>query len=56
VADEKIARATIVLYDGAEQPFADELEVLLQARSLFGSRDTAEQETLFTRIRRFILC
>ena len=33
---ETIARATIVLYDGAEQPIAEEVDVLLEIRNNFG--------------------
>lgn len=33
---ETIARATIVLYDGAEQPVAEEVDVLLEIRNNFG--------------------
>jgi hypothetical protein len=36
VANEKIARATIVLYDGAEQPVAEEFDVLLEIRNNYG--------------------
>jgi hypothetical protein len=36
MAKETIARATIVLYDGAEQPVAEEVEVLLEIRNNFG--------------------
>jgi hypothetical protein len=36
VANETIARATIVLYDGAEQPVAEELDVLLEIRNNYG--------------------
>lgn len=33
MAGEAIARATIVLYDGAEQPISEEMEVLLEIRN-----------------------
>ncbi len=33
MAKETVARATIVLYDGAEQPVAEEMEVLLEVRN-----------------------
>ena len=36
MANEKIARATIVLYDGAEQPVAEEFDVLLEIRNNYG--------------------
>jgi hypothetical protein len=36
MAKETVARATIVLYDGAEQPVAEEVEVLLEIRNNFG--------------------
>jgi hypothetical protein len=36
MANETVARATIVLYDGAEQPVAEEVEVLLEIRNNFG--------------------
>lgn len=36
MANEKMARATIVLYDGAEQPVAEELDVLLEIRNNYG--------------------
>jgi hypothetical protein len=36
MANETVARATIVLYDGAEQPVADPVEVLLEVRNNFG--------------------
>jgi hypothetical protein len=40
MAKETIARATIVLYDGAEQPVAVEVDVLLEARNSFGVNQT----------------
>jgi hypothetical protein len=40
MAKETIARATIVLYDGAEQPVADEVDVLLEVRNNFGVNQT----------------
>lgn len=36
MAGETVARATIVLYDGAEQPVAEELDVLLEIRNNYG--------------------
>ena len=36
MAKETVARATIVLYDGAEQPVAEEVDVLLEVRNNFG--------------------
>lgn len=36
MAGEKVARATIVLYDGAEQPVAEEVDVLLEVRNNYG--------------------
>ena len=36
MAGETIARATIVLYDGAEQPVAEEVDVLLEIRNNYG--------------------
>jgi hypothetical protein len=36
MAKEAIARATIVLYDGAEQPVTDEVDVLLEVRNNYG--------------------
>jgi hypothetical protein len=36
MAKETIARATIVLYDGAERPVAEEVDVLLEVRNNFG--------------------
>ena len=36
MAQESVARATIVLYDGAEQPLAEEVEVLLEVRNNHG--------------------
>jgi hypothetical protein len=40
MADETTARATIVLYDGAEQPVAEELDVLLEIRNNYGVNQT----------------
>ena len=40
MAKETVARATIVLYDGAEQPVADEVDVLLEVRNNFGVNQT----------------
>ncbi len=34
MANETITRATIFLYDGAEQPVAEKLDVLLEFRCL----------------------
>jgi hypothetical protein len=36
MAGETVARATIVLYDGAEQPVAEEVDVLLEIRNNYG--------------------
>src|ERR1700733_584868 len=36
MAEGTIARATIVLYDGAEQPVAEEVDVLLEIRNNYG--------------------
>jgi hypothetical protein len=36
MAGETIAHATIVLYDGAEQPVAEEVDVLLEVRNNYG--------------------
>lgn len=36
MASETVARATIVLYDGAEQPVAEEMELLLDIRNNYG--------------------
>jgi hypothetical protein len=36
MAGETVARATIVLYDGAEQPVADVVDVLLEVRNNYG--------------------
>jgi hypothetical protein len=36
MAGERVARATIVLYDGAEQPIAEEMDVLLEIRNNYG--------------------
>ncbi len=36
MATQTVARATIVLYDGAEQPIAEELDVLLEIRNSYG--------------------
>ena len=36
MAEESVARATIVLYDGAEQPVAAEMDVLLEFRNSYG--------------------
>jgi hypothetical protein len=36
MAGESVARTTVVLYDGAEQPIADECEVLLEVRNNYG--------------------
>jgi hypothetical protein len=36
MAGETVARATIVLYDGAEQPVAEEMDVLLEVRNNYG--------------------
>lgn len=36
MAGESVARTTIVLYDGAEQPIADECDVLLEVRNNYG--------------------
>jgi hypothetical protein len=36
MAGETVARATIVLYDGAEQAFAEEVAVLLEIRNRYG--------------------
>jgi hypothetical protein len=40
MAKETIARATIVLYDGAEQPVSEEVDVLLEVRNNFGVNQT----------------
>jgi len=40
MAGETVARATIVLYDGAEQPIADEMDVLLEIRNTQGINQT----------------
>ena len=40
MAKETIARVTIVLYDGAEQPVAEEMDVLLEVRNSFGVNQT----------------
>ena len=40
MAGEKVARATIVLYDGAEQPISEELDVLLEVRNNHGIKQT----------------
>jgi hypothetical protein len=36
MAGETVARATIVLDDGAEKPVAEELDVLLEIRNNYG--------------------
>jgi hypothetical protein len=36
MAKETVARATIVLYDGTQQPVAEEVDVLLEVRNNFG--------------------
>jgi hypothetical protein len=40
MAGETVARATIVLYDGAEQPVAEEMDVLLEIRNNNGVNQT----------------
>jgi len=40
MAKETVARATIVLYDGAEQPVAEEMDVLLEVRNNSGINQT----------------
>ena len=40
MAKETVARATIVLYDGTQQPVAEEVDVLLEVRNNFGVNQT----------------